>query len=335
MKKLFFTIIVVFVTAFVAKAQIQGDLEIKKGIDIVNINGLEDDAVWAQIDPVQITNVFNYESPSVTAYFKMFYTNEYIYVLVDVTDDVHYPAWIAEDTRNEWLYDKVEVYFDVNDVLKDGNGPAYIDGYMAPGHYQMAPYLTEDGYGVPYEPTNVIYGSLTGLVTVAYTLKADDAGYVMEYRFPMYGFVNDLDEEMSVEAFKALPQGMGFDVIITDNDNDGNGRKRAVWKNIGPTEPYNNMDNCGVVVFGNENISSLFNHSVANQLKTYPSPVKDQLNIEGNYNKVIFFNSLGQTAKVVEGSLNVINVEDLSNGIYVLKAYEGGLLKGTSKIIKE
>jgi hypothetical protein len=331
MKKTIFTFLAVFITCGLF-AQIQSDLVIKKGTDI-EPNGLEDDAIWALIEPLAITNVFNYETPTVVSYFKMFYTDEYIYVLVNVNDDVHYPAWIAEDTKNEWQYDKVELYFDVNNVLKDGKGPAYIDGFMAPGHYQMAPALKEDGYGAPYEPTNVIYGSLSGLATVAYTLKADYSSYIMEYRFPMYGFVNDMEEELNVAKFKALPQGLGFDVLVVDNDNDGKNRKRSVWKNIGPTEPYSNMDNCGVVTFSNENISSLRGLKMLD-VQAYPNPVNDKLTVEGDFDKVILTNISGQQVKVVDTN-RTVDVSDMAKGIYILKTYRNGVLNGSCKITKE
>lgn len=337
MKKMIFTLLLVLSAVCIATAQVQADLTIYKGTDITEINGLEDDEVWSKVTAVPITNKFNYEQATVDgSYFKMFYTDEYIYVLVDVTDDVHYPAWIAEDTKNEWLYDKVEIYFDVNDVLKDGNGPAYINGYMAAGHYQMAPFLKEDHYAIPHEPENVIYGSLSGQVTMCYTLKADMSGYTMEYRFPLYAFVNDKEDELTVEAFKALPQGLGFDVLIVDNDNDGAGRKRAVWKNMGPDEPYSNMDNCGVVVLSNEEVGMGINTEtiLTNQLRVYPNPVKDILTIGGDADEIILFNITGQKMKAFKGN-NPINVSNLPNGIYFIKAYQNGEYTGTSKIIKE
>lgn len=336
MKKLIFTFIAALLALSVVKAVPEADLTIYKGVDITDINGLEDDEVWSKITPVAITNKFNYEEATVDgSYFKMFYTDEYIYVLVDITDDVHYPAWVAEDTKNEWLYDKVEVYFDVNDVLKDGKGPAYINGVMAAGHYQMAPFLKEDLYGVPHEPVNVIYGTLNGEVTMCYTLKGDNTGYTMEYRFPMYAFVNDKDEALSVEDFKALPNGLGFDVLIVDNDNDGAGRKRAVWENMGPDEPYTNMDNCGVVVFSDSEVGTGIETIKSDAgLKIYPNPVKDVLNVDGNISKIELYNIAGQSIKAIENS-NQLNVSDLIKGLYIVKAYENGVYKGVSKITKE
>jgi len=336
MKNLIFTLLATLLAVFAVKAQPQADLLIYKGVDI-EVNGLEDDEVWSKVTPVLITNKFDNEQPTVEgSYFKMFYTDEYIYVFVDVKDDVHYPVWIAEDTKNEYLYDKVEVYFDVNDVLKDGKGPAYINGHMDAGHFQMAPGLNEAYYEIPYEPTNVIYGSLSGKATICYTLKGVDLGYTMEYRFPMSAFVNDAGKELNLQDFKNLPSGLGFDVMVVDNDNDGAGRKRAVWKNVGPVEPYSDMDNCGVVVFSDAEVgNSIENTTVSgDQLNVYPNPVKDILYTDGNVNKFELFNISGQLIKTSEGENN-LNMSDIVKGLYLVKAYEDGVVKGISKVVKE
>lgn len=163
MKKFLFVLLAVWVATTNLTAQVASDVVIYKGTDI-DPNGKADDNIWKDITPVDITNVFNYEEPTVTSFFKMFYTDEYIYVLVDVTDDVHYPAWLANDVKNQWKYDKVEIYFDINDNLKDGQGPAYIDGVMAPGHYQIAPALTEEGYGEPFVTEGVLYGTMSDML---------------------------------------------------------------------------------------------------------------------------------------------------------------------------
>lgn len=335
MKKLFFTLAAVFAVVTLS-AQITSDLVIKRGVDI-EPNGLEDDEVWSMIPPVEISNKFDGEEASVSAYFKMYYTDEFIYLLVNVTDDVFYPAYVAGDTKQEWLYDKAEIYFDVNDVLKDGNGPAYINGYMAPGHYQMAPFLLEENVGSPFFPDNVLYGSLSKQVAICYALKLDEnfncTGYITEYQYPMEAFKNDRDESLDLNAFKNLPQGLGFDVIIVDNDNDGMGRKRAVWKNVGPVEPYNDMDNCAVVAFSNDNVSSINNASVS-RVNVFPTIAKDLVNVEGGYERAEIISVSGQSVKVATGGAT-INVSDLASGLYLVKIYEDGALKGVSKITKK
>ena len=332
MKKFLFVLLAVWVATTNLTAQVASDVVIYKGTDI-DPNGKADDNIWKDITPVDITNVFNYEEPTVTSFFKMFYTDEYIYVLVDVTDDVHYPAWLANDVKNQWKYDKVEIYFDINDNLKDGQGPAYIDGVMAPGHYQIAPALTEEGYGEPFVTEGVLYGTMSDMATVCYDMKPDGKGYVVECQIPIYAFVNDKGEELDVDKLTSLPQGMGFDVIIVDNDNDGKGRKRAVWKNIGPTEPYNNMDACGVITFSTATPSGLSQIDTSSVYVHYGKRA-ETVAVKGDCSRVVFIAASGSEVKTAETNISEIDVTDLQSGLYLLKLYYGDHLLKVVKIVK-
>lgn len=319
------------------------DLVIKK----VDLNGAEmytegvaDEPIWNQIEPVAIekhflTSATTEEQPTITAFFKMFYTDQFLYVYVDVTDDVHYPVWETGDKKNEHIYDKVELYFDVNDNLKDGKGPAYVNGHMDKGHFQLAPSFSEDGYGSPYFPSGVLLGALSDQVFVGYSLKDDGKSYGIEFEFPLEKFTNDRDEFLSMTAFQNLPQGMGFDIVVVDNDNDGNGRKRMVWKNQGPVEAYNNMDNCGVIRFGDESGSlGVTNEKINNAVvKAYPNPVIDLLTVEGDFDKISIYNIVGQEVKSSEAA--AVNMEDLSAGIYIVKTYKNGKCNGFTKVTKK
>ncbi len=340
MKKLLFTLISVLVAT--GLFAVNADLVVPKaGADFVDFvpNGLEDEPIWSQIAPKYITKTFN-DDPAPTVdgtYFKMFYTDEYIYLLVNVTDDVFNPLYMnMGEIKQEHIFDKVEVYFDINDVLKDGQGPAYVSGFMAKGHYQMAPGILEENVGSVFMPAGLLYGSLTGQVYVCYDIKTNDqgkyAGYIVEYQFPMYAFINDRSEEMDVESLKALPNGIGFDIIVVDNDKDGYGRKRAVWKNTGPDEPYNNMDNCAVITLGEGGASEKQIHM--SETKVYPNPVKNVLTVEGDINKVVISTVTGQQIKVVENQ-TTIDFTDISSGFYFVETYQDSILKGTHKIIKK
>lgn len=338
MKKLFFTLsaICVLFTANLS-AQINADLTIKKGWNI-DVDGKPDDAIWALIDPVAIERNFQLEEPSVTAFFKMFYTDEYLYLLVDVTDDVHYPLWQnPDDRKQEYLYDKIELYFDVNDVLKDGKGPSHNGANVPPiaaGHAQLAPAFQEDGYDQPLIPSNVVYNFLNNQVFMAYSMKADNSSYTIEYEFPLEAFINDRGEELSETAFKALPNGMGFDITVVDNDNDSKSRKRKVWRSQ-TDEAYVNMDGCGVIMFGSEVISeSSLNYTNTPSVQFYPNPAKECITIDGDFDKVVLTNIAGQQVKVSSNE-KTINVNNLTSGIYILKIYENDVCKGISKLTKE
>lgn len=72
-------------------------------------------------------------------------------------------------------------------------------------------------------------------------------------------------------------------------------------------------------------------------IKIYPNPVKSVLYIDSNITdlaKVEIFSLLGKKVKEVTTDLNTINVEELINGIYFIKAYSGNR-QITKKMIKK
>ena len=325
-----------------ASAQVEADLTIKHGTVAPTIDGDPSDAVWALIDPVPVEKQFTTDpEASVTAFFKMFYTDDFLYLLVDVTDDVHYPLWKnPNDAKQNYLYDKVEVYFDVNDNLKDGGSPAHNGANtppINPGHAQLAfDFDDEAQYGAgSIIPSDVVYNFLSDQVLVAYNYKTGDQNsYTIEYEFPLYAFINDRDEALSMEAFKALPQGMGFDLTVVDNDNDEQGRKRTVWMSA-DAEAYQSMDGCGVVVFGDEELpaGSGIGTLNADVITCYPNPVTETLMVNGEFDGITLTNLAGQQVKHVAGTQ--VDVADLSAGLYIVQAYKDGVCKGVAKITKE
>lgn len=235
-------------------------LTIKKlSNNLSSLDGKCNDAQWNEVEAINITRNFCDENPSVTAWFKMFYTDEFLYVYVDVTDNVHAPVYSGKADNEKikdvhHFYDKVELYFDVNDNLKDGYGPTYQGiegggGYIPAGHYQFAPWFEEDGYDYQFLMQGLLYSTMSDQAMVCYSLKNNYTDYGIEFEFPLNKFMNNKDEYMSAEAFEKLASGMGFDVTVVDNDSDGQGRKRLVWCS-NESEAYYNMDACGTVQFG-------------------------------------------------------------------------------------
>jgi hypothetical protein len=357
----FFVAIGLATTVF---AQIQPDLVVKKGVDI-EINGLEDDAIWALIEPVSILKPFNAnpgnplgaEIPTLgepgETYFKMFYTDEFIYVLINVNDDVLVPYWNSVDFPNKpgdsWKYDKAEFYMDVNRILKDGQGPAWNAGVQDAGHHQFAPYIAPivtraDGVST-YDDTDPVWGTVyenvrdnnwnafSGNNTYAFS-QIGTTGYVLEARFAISGLTNTDGDTFTAETLQNLPEGVGIDVTIADND--GSGRQRAVWMNDGPAESYNNMDNSGVAIFSEELIINPTTNIVENRmssLRVYPNPAQNLVTVDANVDKIEVVNITGRLVMVVENS-RTVNVNELPAGLYIFKTYENGSLNGVTKVTK-
>ena len=116
--------------AYVVKGQDKLNIEVPFTNIPPSIDGIED-PIWDQIPAVLIEGNFQSELPTVTAYWKLLWDYSAIYVLVSVEDDDHWPGWVSGGSWYE--YDQPELYFDVNDELKDGQGVTN----RGTGHYQV------------------------------------------------------------------------------------------------------------------------------------------------------------------------------------------------------
>lgn len=204
----------------------------------------EIDEVWKEAETYNIDNNFQQELPSLgesgETTWKALWTEEGMYLLLEVTDDVYYPSWVSGGA-NSYQYDKPEVYFDVNYVLEDGLG---CQGNVNQGHYQFDLAMSEAT--VNGERTDIIEEK-NGLPFVySNAFKVDDPNYIAEYFFPFLAFQTKEGGPIDIA------EDVGFDVTIIDNDPPGgdNDRQRAVWANMGGIdESWANMDNAGIITF--------------------------------------------------------------------------------------
>jgi uncharacterized protein (TIGR02145 family) len=189
------------------------------------------DAVWDNANTYNI--VVPQGTPTLglpgTTTWKSLWTNDGIYILLQVNDDVFYPAYAATPPGNDWMYDRAEIYFDVNQVLKDANGPVNSNG-----HYQFAPGFVE---------SQINKGAFTGWDGTTYAFTVTNPTYVAEYFIPF----NKLLDKNGVVVSKTA--AMGFDVIILDRDNEATARQNAAWSSDGSNGgAWNNMDGCGTII---------------------------------------------------------------------------------------
>ena len=77
------------------------------------------------------------------------------------------------------------------------------------------------------------------------------------------------------------------------------------------------------VVGSNCSSLSVDNQFLNASVKTYPNPVTNiiRINTSLEINKVAIFSVLGKKVKEVKHQLYSINIEDLSNGLYLMRIY--------------
>jgi hypothetical protein len=247
MKKRFTSLFLCTLFAMGALAQ-KPTAVIKKASVAPEIDGIIDD-VWTEAPENYIDRDFFGQVPTVgpsgSTTWQGLWTDDGMYVLLVVDDDAFYP-WYAADPPdiidNSWMYDKSEIYFDVNYILEDGGGPLpdWIGG--GNGHYQIEPAFTPDNIdGTLQDDTR------PGHEGIKYAFMVSDPAYIAEYFVPFSVLIN------SDGGPADLTGDIGFDVYIIDRDPGDAGERNAVWANTGGVDgtqsSWNNMDECGIITF--------------------------------------------------------------------------------------
>jgi len=309
---------------FVAGAAIAQD---KTNVDVftgtVTIDGVEEEA-WDAVEAVPFVLNFQTEVPSVTAYWKAMWDETYIYVLINVEDDDHYPSW--ESGGNSWEYDKPEIYFDVNDVLVDEQGVSA----AGTGHYQLSPGFVDGSYDTPDIACTVSEQAPGG--KVAYSLTGES--YVYEHAVEITSMHNGDAVAMDVAKITTLPENVGFDATVIDQDQDvTTARQRTIWQSGDGTEneAWNSMDASGTITLKQTAVKNVGVNTVA----VYPNPVNNYMSITAKFDKVVINNVLGQEVMTMSNIKNdYVDVSGLSKGIYIVKVYKGEKYIGAAKINK-
>ncbi len=188
------------------------------------------DAIWNTIDSVPLAKNYKDEFPTVDAFWKATWDDSGIYVLINIQDDNHFPAW--ENGGNDWEYDHIEIYFDVNSNLDDNLGSKDNQG-----HFSYSPTFRAGEYETivnngPVEYVNKLYGE----------------NEVSEMFFPFTTFTNNAGQNLSKFDLIAM-DNIGFDVYVVDQDEGiTTSRNRKVWQNSGASnENWANMNDAGTI----------------------------------------------------------------------------------------
>ncbi len=192
------------------------------------------DAIWATANTYNIDQAVVGTTPSLgnsgTTTWKGLWDDNGIYILLNINDNVFFPAYNGVNSGNVWEYDKPEIYFDVNSVLIDGAGTNVPNN----GHIQIAP--------------DIIESQISGIMAidgwgVKNSFLVANQTYTAEYFIPF----SRLLDKTGIQVTKTAE--MGFDVTVIDRDSEVGYRQRAVWTNFGlQSESWNTMDDCGTII---------------------------------------------------------------------------------------
>jgi hypothetical protein len=202
------------------------------------------DPIWNNVEVHNISRTYRTEEPTLDlATWQAAWNDTSIFILITIEDDDFYPAWESGD--NQWMSDKTEIFMDVNDKLKDGGGPE-----NRTGHYQIAPWFYDELSQYSYTGYQTTGQNNGVYATVAYNVN--DPDYVYEYALNIEDFIDETEMPLNPNNIDMI----GFGVTIVDRDDDGEVRKRAVWKNTGAIdESWYNMDDCGIVTFSTDEVA--------------------------------------------------------------------------------
>ncbi|MBN2262348.1 MAG: hypothetical protein JW735_05505, partial [Prolixibacteraceae bacterium] len=205
-------------------------IEVLKTTIAPMLDGVEEQC-WNGVEAVPLAQNFVGEDPTVNAYWKAMWADSGLFVLVNVQDDNHYPAWEAGSFET-WTYDLSEVALDVNAVLDDGLGSRDNQG-----HYQHSGVFQEELYGSPI---------INELFTYANQLSGENR--ISEYYIPFSEMQNKNGNFLNKDSLLLL-DAIGFDVCVTDQDQGITDRRhRKVWQNTGLTdENWANMNDAGSI----------------------------------------------------------------------------------------
>lgn len=211
---------------------------VKKTVTSPVIDGTIDD-IWNSANSYAINRAFTAENPTLgnsgTTTWKALWNDQGIYILVQVNDDVFSPAYAGTDPSQNWMYDKVEIYFDVNQDRLDGFGAGTDGNGNGSGHYQFAPTFIEAQIGGGVKSDAGSNGAI-------FSFKVTNPDYIGEYFIPFSKLIDKNGIEVDRNAV------IGFDITVADNDITEPSRNRAVWSNTGQiSECWSNMDDAGTI----------------------------------------------------------------------------------------
>jgi len=281
-----------------------------------------DSSEWANVTASDLKVPYAAEAVSLieehSAYFKAVWNDTAVFVLVSAPDDNFYPA-ICAASNSTWLFDKPEIYFDVNASIVEGaavtdNGPDNGNS----GHFQWAPSYETD------HVTNVAWMYQTDLDTTA-----TGSTYFVEYAVGLQYLKSRAGDVLAPASDLVI----GFDVTMIDLDRGKpNVIARLDWSNNTidtradgvAGESWASMDASGDMTFS-ETAVALVGGGDAVETVNYdskaisPNVTSTTFAVNVDATNVVIINSIGQVVKEVNSGFDAIDVAELPAGMYIVR----------------
>jgi hypothetical protein len=249
-----------------------------------------------------------------TSTFKVCYDLNYLYFFGKCLDEYNNsaPDWAA---ANQWTFDNLEVFMDL-----DTNGSGSASAYDT----NTVQIRFNRGYDSVRD---------CGRAAVQSYLYSHDSelpdGWVVEVAIP-WKFVlatGQLTEDISM--YTAAGMAHGFDVSGADSDTDGPDFRdcQTGWDNDEPQDPadrtednaWNNRTVFGIVTF--QDVVGINDFTSSTSSVAYPNPTTGIINLDNvDATSVQIMNLAGQEVMNVNVVDNKVDISQLANGVYVMKA---------------
>lgn len=320
----------------------------------ITLDGVADEIVWG--DPLVIEETlgsplegadgaqpqppadeFDYEVK-----FRALYSDEGLYFLINVADDVVDTLNQKPDGEKWPFVDIIELYFMFGDGSTMPDDKTNIWDACQYGVFQIpidltAPDMT-GGPGACYDGwrnTTTNDGVADSIVSIK---TFHDDGYVIE-QFIMWDLFQDHNGDPVTPAADlefTLEVG-GMDRDITFIPDDPVDYSHVYWKSTGHVWNWPWTDyNPGTAVLSADIVSKVADPKTVNGIRVFPNPAVNELNVKGEVDAVRIYSVLGN--EVYNRSLNsnrTVDITSFEQGVYFISLYKDAQLVSTRMFIKQ
>ncbi|MFP4367829.1 MAG: T9SS type A sorting domain-containing protein [Bacteroidales bacterium] len=296
----------------------QKSITIEKQPAGINIDGVGDEAAWANAESNAITSILGgtpQDEFDFSASFELAWNDTALIYLVEANDfDI-----VPEDA---WNADGFEMYF------KFGSGtvtPPNIGDDRENGVFQVAVRLNNKPATGGYLPDSTRNHAVT-------VINEAQDGWVTE-GYAAWGQFNN-------ESGNSIIPGNGytfrFDINVQDNDPDED-LVRGYWSSQSHLWD-GDFSTSGVATLSSTVLdpqTSLIK-TVSNKDLIYPNPVEDIITVSSSVNRITIYNVVGKKVFDADNSSgSKISLKPLQSGIYIVNFFNNENYLGSQKIIKK